>query len=99
MEAYYGDTDVDNVNLLRQHAQAQLSALSTPIMQMVGEYNLGDRHVPQLGEIWPGEIVQLALQGHPALPDGVYQQRIMEMSGDSSNTVKIVFDVMTVPYF
>lgn len=99
MEAYYGDTDVDNVNLLRQHAQAQLSALSTPIMQMVGEYNLGDRHVPQLGEIWPGEIVQLALQGHPALPDGVYQQRIMEMSGDSANTVKIVFDVMTVPYF
>ena len=68
-------------------------------MQMTGEYNLGDRHVPQLGEIWPGEIVQLALQGHPSLPDGVYQQRIMEMSGDSSNTVKIVFDVMTVPYF
>ena len=37
--------------------------------------------------------MELAIDGFPTLPDGVYNQRVMSMRGDESDNVTIIFDV------
>lgn len=98
-EYAFSDTNVEDANLLKQQANGVLSSLRTPYMQISGDYWLDDAGAPQLGTIWPGEVAQLSLYGYPDLPDGVYQMRIMEMSGDSSSRVHVLFDITPVPYF
>jgi hypothetical protein len=44
-----------------------------------------------MGSMWPGETVELAIDGFPTLPDGVYVQRLMSMRGDEGSTVTLKF--------
>lgn len=50
------------------------------------------------GRTWPGEYARLHLEGHPALPDGRYRLRIMEMAGDMGGRVTLTFDSVTDPW-
>lgn len=98
-EAAWSDTDADRYDALRSAALAQLRAQSRPIMQISGEYDLNDPGTPQLGDLWPGCECAVDITGHPCLPDGEYAMTLMEMSGDGSSRVKILFDVMPVPWY
>lgn len=98
-EITISDTDTDKVDTLRKQAMNTLGSMYVPVMQMSGDFHMDDRDTPQLGRLWPGEVAQLTLKDYPDLPDGVYQMRIMELSGDESDKVHVVFDVMPVPYF
>lgn len=50
-----------------------------------------------MGSFWPGERMEIALDGFPGMNDGIYQTRLMQMSGDETAQVKLTFDVMTDP--
>ena len=51
-----------------------------------------------LSTIWPGQVVDLAIEGHPGMPDGTYRLRVMEMSGDQSSKVDVTFDPIIDPW-
>nr|WP_205832544.1 hypothetical protein [Bifidobacterium sp. DSM 109959] len=101
-EMTYSDTDTDKLDLLESHARAVLNANKTPLMQLKGSIDANDTDATgmplhPLGSFWPGEIVEVALDGFPGLPDGVYRTRLMQMSGDETSKVSLTFDVMEDP--
>lgn len=98
VEMHKSNTDDDSIALVRSHAQANLASYSYPVCQISCEVNLADTQNPvKAGLVWAGEPVNLAIEGHPALPDGVHELRLMEMSGDLGTQVTLTFDVMTDP--
>lgn len=52
-------------------------------------------HAP--GTFWPGEIFEVSITGFPDLPDGIYRQRLMKMSGDQTGKVTLLFDICEDP--
>lgn len=98
VETAESDRDLDNSALLASHAAASLEALGHPVCQVQLDVDAADPANPvKPGLVWPGEPVDLWVQGHPALPDGTHSLRLMEMSGDLGNTVHLTFDVMADP--
>lgn len=91
-EASYSDTSATDVMVLQSEADALLTALGRPLMQLQGTIR-ADGNIP-LGLIWPGESARLSINGHPSLSDGNYDLRIMKMSGDQTASVTVVFDAM-----
>ena len=101
-EMAYSDTDAADANLLRQHADGVLSANHAPLMQIKGELHANDMSADgtplhPLGSFWPGETMRLDIQGFPSLADGVYECRLMQMSGDLTDKVSLIFDAMDDP--
>lgn len=47
-----------------------------------------DGDIP-LGSFWPGDLVEVVTKGWLSLPDGVTQMRLLSISGDDKNSVKI----------
>ena len=98
-ESTYSDSDADNIGLLQAHAQGVLAANRRPLMQISASVNTADcgggtDPVRPLGSFWPGERFVLDIHGYLPLPDGRYETRLMQMSGDKTDTVDLVFDVM-----
>lgn len=83
--------DRDNARL-RALAQARLNA--RPAVQAVLDVR-ADGAVP-LGTFWPGEVAQVTVSEHLGLPDGTYAMRILEMSGDEGDWVKLTFDPLLI---
>ena len=101
-ERTYSDTDAADVTLLRRHADGILNANRRPLMQIKGELHANDADtngtpLHPLGSFWPGETMKLDVQGFPSLSDGVYECRLMQMSGDQSDKVSLTFDAMEDP--
>ncbi len=92
-------TDDDNFDLLKRDALGRLEASKVPLMQFSAEFDENDPNTPRVGVIHSGEPCTIDLQGYPDIPDGVYKTRIMELSGDETSRVKVVFDVLPAPYF
>jgi hypothetical protein len=99
VEKSLSDTDASNPDVLRGEVDGKLEAWRYPLMQLSGEFDMADDDTPLLGRIWPGEVCYVNLYEYPDLPNGKYAMRVMELSGDSSTTVKVVFDAQKVPYF
>lgn len=102
-EAVYGDTDTDNVQLLKQHLEGVASRGAHRLMQLTGSIDFNDtdtRDMPihPCGSFWPGERVDLDVDGFPTLPDGRYELRLMEMSGDQTSKASLKFDVLEAPF-
>lgn len=97
-EATASDTDWDSADLVRSHSDARLAASAWPLVQFRGKVDLGDADVPAPGEVWPGQLVELDVQGHPSLPDGVYPMRLMECAGDLTDQVQLTFDPIRDPW-
>lgn len=99
VETAYSDSDTDSLNVLVAHSDAQLAANSRPLMQISGKIDFNDPHVPAPGSIWPGEMVDVVIQGFPTLPDAIYRMRLMQMTGDQSSVATLKFDVMDYPLY
>lgn len=97
VEAAAGFSDDERAGLLASHADARLAATSRPLCQVTCEVRLGEG--VHAGETWPGMLVDLDLRDHPALPDGTYRLRLMEMSGDLSGMAKLIFDPIENPWY
>lgn len=98
VEMSVGFTDDTNLNLLKTHAEARLRAERNPLAQVEGDIWLGDPSTPSLSDFWVGQLVDLDIRDHPGLPDGVYRLRLMEMSGNATDQVHLVFDPMIDPW-
>ena len=70
-----------------------LAQKARPIMQLSGTMTPGVMGAPRMGTIWPGEVVDVDMHDFPGVPDGTYPMRIMQMSGDASKQVKLLFDI------
>ncbi len=92
-------TDDENFSLLKRDALGRLEARKRPLMQFSGEFDENDPNTPRVGLIHSGEPCIIDLQGYPDIPDGLYKTRIMELSGDETSRVKVLFDVLPAPYF
>ena len=90
-------SDDDNFSVLKSHANARLAVDKYPVMQITATINVTGKQI--IGSLWPGEVVELAIDGFPTLPDGVYNQRVMSMRGDESDNVTIIFDVTRDPIY
>lgn len=99
MEATMSDTDCTTPGLLGSHADARLAGMSRPVVQMTGTVDASDPHAPRPGEVWPGQYVDVVIEGFPTLPDGTYHLRLMEMSGDLTPKVALTFDVIQHPTY
>ena len=98
-ESTYSDSDTEDLAVLKAHAAGVLAANDRPLMQITASVHAADidrggaQSFP-IGDIWPGERVNLDIRDYPPLPDGVYRTRLMRMSGDNTNKIQLVFDVM-----
>lgn len=99
VETTYSDSDTDSLSVLKNHADAQLESNCRPLMQLSGYVDFNDDDVPSPGSMWPGEVVDVAIDDFPTIPSGVYRMRLMQMSGDQSSRAKLKFDVMDDPVY
>lgn len=76
---------------------AMLAAKSKPISQLIGTMKPGDKGAPELGTFWPGELMEVWVNGHPGIVDGKYVMRLMQLSGDEGSQVKLTFDIYENP--
>lgn len=97
LEVHYNDSDGDSAALIKDHTDAELSASSWPAMQLRGTVDFADPDVPAPGSIWPGETVDVSLTGFPTIPDGVYEMRLMSMSGDQTTKATLDFKAIANP--
>lgn len=92
-----GSSDWDTSELVRAHGDAALAASRLPMVQFQCEADATSGPVVP-GQVWPGQRVALDLEGSPVWPDGRYHLRLMEMSGDEGNVVKLTFDQVADPW-
>lgn len=98
IETAKSNTDDEKISLVKTHANANLANLKYPVCQVTCDAYISEPNNPvKPGYVWPGEPVSLYVEGHPALPDGAHQMRLMEMSGDLGTKVQLTFDVIKDP--
>lgn len=99
VEVTKSDSDWETASVLQSHAKSYLAAIVHPTCQITCEVDAADPKNPvKPGLVWPGEPVDLVCDNHPALPDQTLHMRLMQMSGNASNAVKLTFDVMSDPW-
>lgn len=84
----------------RAWAAKQLSALARasvapfPMLQL--ELVVRADGANPLGTFWPGETARVTVHDHPALSEGTYELRILEMSGSDEASVKLTFEPIQI---
>ena len=96
-ESVAADSDLDSAESVAALGDGALASSSRPLVQLSCDVDLADPMVPSPGELWPGELVDLLVEGFPTLPDGTYRCRLQSMSGDQSTTVRLKFDPIADP--
>ncbi len=99
VEAQNGSSDWGTEDLVRSHSNALLESSKRPLVQITGRTfvnDVGNNVTP--GILWPGQEVDVAIDGYPTLPDGVYRLRLMEMKGDLTDKVQLTFDPIFDPW-
>lgn len=96
LEYAHSDSSDDSLSETQAAAEAYLEAYKTPLCQVS---LTASAHDLPLGDIWPGETVIVPIDDFPTLPSGDYEMRLMEMSGDETDQVELLFDVMEDPVF
>ena len=94
-EAVYSDSGAEAIGVLRSGTEGELSSRKQPIMQIRGRLHLDSVHT--MDEMWPGTPVSLYVEGWPDLDTGIYECRLMKITGTQSDDVDVVFDVMADP--
>lgn len=101
VERVMSDSALESYPTLQSSTIAMLQANSIPLMQIKGEIDAYQtvEGVPihPLGSFWPGETCILHIRDFPDLPDGDYAARLMQMSGNQTGRVQLIFDVMADP--
>ena len=88
---------VASLSVLQSHARGRLAAMADPICQVEGDIWLDDPNTPGFSEMWAGQRVDVQVRDHPGLADGTYEMRLMEMGGDATPKVHLVFDPIIDP--
>ena len=99
VEATESDADWDTAALVRSHTEEALERQRMPLCQISCKVQAADPANPVVpGRVWPGQRVDLVVEGFPSLPDGVYALRLMEMAGNLGGEVTLTFDPIDDPW-
>lgn len=99
VESTSSNSDWDTAALVQSHGDSVLAASHKPLIQITGKVNFGSQGVPAPGTFWPGEVMSIYISDFSSLPDGEYVLRLMEISGDQSNTATLTFDQIENPWY
>ena len=77
----------ENPQIVANHGISNLWSNKEPLMEIQMTVR-ADGDIP-LGKFWPGDLVEVVTEGWLALPDGVTQMRLLSITGDTSNSVKV----------
>jgi hypothetical protein len=73
--------------VVTSHAVANLQANDEPLVEIQMSVR-ADGTIP-IGQFWPGDLVDVVTKGWQAIPDGTNQMRLLSISGDHSNNVRV----------
>lgn len=73
--------------VVTSHAVANLQANEEPLEEIQMTVR-ADGDIP-IGQFWPGDLVEVVTEGWISIPDGTNQMRLLSISGDSSNNVRV----------
>lgn len=77
----------ENETLVDSYGKVNLITNAYPLMEVQMTVR-ADGEIP-LGYFWPGDLVQVVTNGWLSLPDGVTQMRLLSITGNDSNSVKL----------
>lgn len=81
-----GNSDIPDVVL--QHGIGNLS-YNSEMIQEIQMTVQGDDEVNGLGMFWPGDLVDLVVNGWISIKDGTVPARLLNMNGDATSSVKL----------
>lgn len=87
LETSISSSNSENINVVAAHGMSNLIA-NTNVLQEVEMHVRADGTNP-LGTFWPGDLVQINVDGFITFGTGPQRMRLLAMSGDSSSNIMI----------
>lgn len=87
LETTISEGSSENPEVVRGHAVAEVEANIEALMEIQMTVR-ADGPIP-LGQFWPGDLVEVYTKGWLSLDDGMTQMRLLSITGDHTNNVKI----------
>lgn len=87
LESSISGTSSENPDVVLDHGLGNLKANMDPLLEIQMTVR-GDGDIP-FGTFWPGDLVQVVTKGWISIPDGVTQMRLLSLTGDHTNNVKV----------
>lgn len=87
LETSISGTSSENPDVVLDHGVGNLDANSGPLLEVQMTVR-GDGELP-FGTFWPGDLVDVVTKGWLSLPDGITQMRLLSLTGDHTNSVKV----------
>lgn len=87
LETVISTSDSENIEVVRAHAKGSLQAN----LDVLREITLTVRAdgVNRLGTFWPGDLVRIVTKDWVTLDDGVYDCRVLTMTGGTTNDIRL----------
>lgn len=80
-------SDSEKSNTVQGYAQSELAENVNPLMEIQMTIR-ADGPIP-IGTFWPGDLIQVVTKGWLSFPDGVNNMRLLAITGDASNNLKV----------
>lgn len=77
----------ENPAVVKGHGDAELAANDEALLEVQMTVR-GDAEIP-FGSFWPGDLARVYTKGWLSIPDGMTPMRILSLTGDGSNNVKV----------
>lgn len=87
LETSISGTSSENPVVVTNHGSGELEANVDPLLEIQMTVR-ADGEMP-LGQFWPGDLVDVVTKGWLSIPDGRTQMRLLSITGDHTNNVKI----------
>lgn len=87
LERTFNSGDSESKTVVGNHAMANLRANKSSLTEIQMTVR-GDQEIP-FGRFWPGDLCHVYVKDWVGLPDGLTQMRILSMTGDHTNNVKL----------
>lgn len=87
LETAYSDGSTDNVTVLNSLAQSKLDVNKGVLREIT--FTVRADGVNRIGTFWPGDLVKIYTKGWVTLSDGEHDCRLLTMTGDSSQNLRL----------
>lgn len=77
----------DNPVIVRGHGESNLAANSEALLEIQMTVR-ADSDIP-IGKFWPGDLAHVNVKGWLSIPDGITTMRILSITGDHTNNVRV----------
>lgn len=77
----------ENPDVVTSHGLSNLEANNGPLTEL--QMTVRADGTTPIGDFWPGDLVEVVTKGWLSLPDGKLQMRLLSITGDHTNNVKI----------